>query len=320
MAARSRAARPLRRAHAEMLISARASGRSLRGSPLEVTRLTSLMERTSGREEVVVALIDGPVAISHPDLATERIREIPGSLRGTCARADSFACTHGTFVAGILSAKRGSPAPAICPGCTLLVRPIFDDSGGTQGTMPNASPHDLASGIGEAIQEGARIINISGAVGHCSADGARALTDALDYAMRRGVITVAAVGNGGMVGGTAITMHPAVIPVAACDRRSRTMSQSNLGRSIARQGLRAPGEAITSLSSSGGSLTLHGTSAAAPFVAGVTALLWSEFPAARASQVMLAVTQRQVNRTTVVPPLLDAMRAERAMTATRARG
>jgi hypothetical protein len=24
-----------------------------------------------------------------------------------------------------LSAKRGSPAPAICPGCTLLVRPIF---------------------------------------------------------------------------------------------------------------------------------------------------------------------------------------------------
>lgn len=93
--------------------------------PLDLVKLTALMGVTSGRPEVVVRLIDGPVWMSHADLARENIREVPGSSQGTCARANSAVCAHGTLVAGILNAKRNSPAPAICPTCTLLVRPIF---------------------------------------------------------------------------------------------------------------------------------------------------------------------------------------------------
>jgi hypothetical protein len=74
--------------------------------PLRAVKLTALMERTSGSPEVKIGLIDGPVVTRHPDLEDGRLREIAGISRGTCTQADSVACMHGTFVAGILSAKR----------------------------------------------------------------------------------------------------------------------------------------------------------------------------------------------------------------------
>ena len=77
-------------------------------SPLELVKLTALMERTSGSPEVKIGLVDGPVVTQHPDLVGEHLRELPGSNGATCAHANSMACLHGTFVAGILSAKRAS--------------------------------------------------------------------------------------------------------------------------------------------------------------------------------------------------------------------
>jgi hypothetical protein len=44
--------------------------------PLSAVRLTALMERTSGRPEVKIGLIDGPVLSQHPDLAGGNLREI----------------------------------------------------------------------------------------------------------------------------------------------------------------------------------------------------------------------------------------------------
>ena len=101
--------------------------------PLRAVKLTALMERTSGSPEVKIGLIDGPVVTRHPDLEDGHLREISGNNRGTCTQADSVACMHGTFVAGILSAKRGSNAPAICPDCTVLLRPIFSEPTSAQG-------------------------------------------------------------------------------------------------------------------------------------------------------------------------------------------
>jgi hypothetical protein len=89
--------------------------------PLELVRLDRLMERSSGRHEVVIGLIDGPVATNHPDLAGSNLRRIGAKPGAGCALTDSVACLHGTFVAGMLSARRGSAAPAICShhGATL---------------------------------------------------------------------------------------------------------------------------------------------------------------------------------------------------------
>ena len=72
--------------------------------PLDFVKLTALMELTSGRPEITIGLLDGPVAVNHPDLAGANIREVPGKLPGTCAQASSAACLHGTFVDGILCA------------------------------------------------------------------------------------------------------------------------------------------------------------------------------------------------------------------------
>jgi len=114
---------------------------------LELVKLTALMELTSGRPEITVGLLDGPVALDHPDLVSENIREIPGTLPGKCAQASSAACIHGTFVAGMLCAKRNSPAPAICPDCTLLVRPIFAETRSRYKRLPRVTTQDLAAAV-----------------------------------------------------------------------------------------------------------------------------------------------------------------------------
>jgi subtilisin family serine protease len=288
--------------------------------PLDLVKLTTLMERTSGSPEVKIGLIDGPVLTEHPDLAREHLHEIPGSHGITCAQAASTACLHGTFVAGILSAKRNSSAPAVCPDCTLLVRPIFVEQISGREHMPSATPRELAAAIVECIHAGARVINLSLALAQPSTAGEQSLEDALDHAVRRGVIVVAAAGNQGTLGSSPITRHPWVIPVVACDVRGRPVNESNLGGSIGRRGLRAPGDGITSLGAEGQSLTLGGTSVAAPFVTGATALLWSAFPSAPAAHIKLAVTRASTpRRPSVVPPLLDAAASYQLLSALSAR-
>jgi len=278
------------------------------------------MERTSGSPDVQIGLIDGPVVTEHPDLVGGHLREIPGHNGATCTQADSAACQHGTFVAGILAAKRNSPAPAICPDCTLLIRPMFaEKSTGTERT-PSATPQQLAAAIVECIDAGARVINLSLSLAQPSTKGEQELDEALDQAVRRGVIVVAAAGNQGTLGSSAITRHPWVIPVAACNLQGRPLGASNFGNSIGRRGLSAPGDRVTSLGAEGQPLTLGGTSVAVPFVTGAIALLSSEFPAASAAQIKLAVTQAATpRRASVVPPLLDAWASYNILLAGNAR-
>jgi subtilisin family serine protease len=104
------------------------------------------MALTAGRSDITVGLVDGPIAMNHPDLTGDTIREVPGKMSGTCAKTNSAACLHGTFVAGILCAKRGSAAPAICPNCTLLAYPIFAETASGNTEMPSATPEDLIPG------------------------------------------------------------------------------------------------------------------------------------------------------------------------------
>jgi subtilisin family serine protease len=284
------------------------------GEALGLVRLTVLMGLTSGRPEITVGLIDGPVARDHPDLASDRLCHIPGNSNTAATKADGQAHTHGTFVAGMLSARRGSAAPAICPDCTLLVRPIFGEATAAESGMPSATPEELGAAIIECVEAGARVLNLSLALGQPSSKREDALEEALNHAARRGAIVVAAAGNQGTIGSSAITRHPSVIPVVACDFLGRPLGASNLAGSIGKRGLSAPGDRITSLGPDGEALTLSGTSFAVPFVTGAVALLWSAFPSSTAAELRSAITQSQFRRrTSVVPPLLDALAAYHAM-------
>lgn len=287
---------------------------------LDAVKLGALMELSAGRPEIVIGLIDGPVVTDHPDLTIGHIRELPGKSSSACVRKDSAACRHGTFVAGVLSAKRGSSAPAICPDCTLLVRPVFTETEPGDLEQPSAEPGELAAAILACIEAGARVLNLSLALMQSSARAKLTLLGALDHAVRRGALIIAAAGNQGTVGSTAITAHPWVIPVAACGSSGRPLNESNLGHSIGRNGFRAPGEQITSLGSEGEPLTLGGTSAAAPFVTGAIALVWSQFPSASAAQIRSAFIHAHAQaRTNVTPPLLNAWAAYQLLLATHSK-
>jgi subtilisin family serine protease len=279
---------------------------------LDLIGLTPLMKRTEGRGQVVIGLVDGPVDMKNASLATEAIRELAIPPQGQGAGCDyprSNSCRHGTFVAGILAARRGSDAPAICPGCTFVLRPIFAEEESAD-SLPATTPRMLADAITEVVQAGATVVNLSCQILRGSKSAERDLDHAFDYAASRGALCVVAAGNEGLLGSSAITRHQWVIPVAACDRAGHPAEGSNLGHSIGRRGLLAPGDGIRSLGPEHEGIPGDGTSAAAPFVTGAAALLWSEFPQAKAADVWLALSLFHVSRrTSVVPPLLNAWRS-----------
>lgn len=274
--------------------------------PVDTVRLEGLMSATAGSAAVQIGLIDGPVDASHTGFDSRRLSALGGPIG--CKRPDSVACQHGTFVAGILHARRGGRAPALCPESPLLVRAIFTEA--ERGGLPTCHPQELAAAITECVDAGVRLLNLSVGVLYAAPAGESALRSALDHAARHGALVVAASGNQGAIGGSALARHAAVIPVIAAGTNGRVAEMSNLGTSIGQRGLAAPGEGIESLSSSGGTRRSDGTSAAAPFVTGAAALLWSIFPRASAALIRHAMTQASMRRrTSIVPPLLDAQRA-----------
>ncbi|OEJ56848.1 hypothetical protein BGM19_01150 [Streptomyces agglomeratus] len=302
--------------------------------PLEQTGLARLMARGAGRPEVVVAVVDGLVALGHPGLAGGHLRVLPGGAGDQGGQGDDpcrptgadASCRHGTYVVGLLGAGRTSRPPGICPGCTFLLRPIFA-AGRVTGrpaapavpVTPAARPEDLAAAIVECVDAGARVLNLSVAPDRPSSTDHRELEWALDHAANRGVITIVAAGNQGAVGTSVLTRHPWTVPVVAYDRRGRPMNLSNLGGSIGARGLGAPGEGVVGLGLGvdGRPLAVTGTSAAAPFVAGAVALLLSAFPAAPPADVRSALLLTAVGpRRTVVPPFLDAWAAYTALART----
>ena len=188
-------------------------------------------------------LPEGLRVTSWLDLANSGIKSLPASIKGARLR------------------WRGVPIDeriAFRPETITATEILAETTTGSE-QMPSATPQELAAAIIECIDAGARVINLSLALAQPSTKGEQALEQALNQAVRRSVMVVAAAGNQGALGSSSITRHPWVIPVVACDLRGRPMNESNLGRSIGRQGLTAPGDAITSLSAEGRPLTLGGT-------------------------------------------------------------
>ncbi|WP_428488261.1 S8 family serine peptidase [Rhodopila sp.] len=262
------------------------------------------MQRSGGCAEVAVALIDGPVAQDHPALAQTRIEPL-GPPVATTVPCTSAACAHGTFIAGILGAQRGGMTAGICPDCTLLLRPIF------AGDAPCATAAELADAIIECTNAGARVINISAALGRAGAAETARLSAVLDHAMRRGAVVAAAAGNDGAIGGSALTRHPWVIAVAGSDRAGRPLDDCNLGHSIGR-GLAAPGERMQGLGPAGATMWAGGSSTATALVSGAAALLASLARGISAAALRAALVPQR--RPTLVPPLLDAAAAWQTLT------
>jgi len=283
------------------------------------------MNISLGHPNITIGLIDGPVDLSHPAFEESTIKAVNDSQIDRCNAADSIACIHGTFIAGILCAKRGVSAPSICPDCTLLLRPIFSDKLQTKNNsnhidvkkenqgnhiyFPSSNPEELAEAIVEVVDKGAKIINLSLGLSNSSLTLYTKLQEAYDYARKKGVIIVAAAGNQGNIGGLSLIDNDWIIPVVSCNEHGLMDSMSNIGHSVRIRGIMAPGiNVLSTYSANGRYIQMSGTSFAAPFVTGALALLWSIFPKASAGQIVYSIKKGNYSNSNrnIIPSLLNA--------------
>jgi subtilisin family serine protease len=260
---------------------------------------------------VRVAVLDSGIDSSHPELQNR----IAAGKSFVASSWESDTNGHGTFVAGEIAAALNNAQGIAGVGfpASLLVAKIVRSDG-------TISPDAEANAIRWAVDNDARVINMSfGGIrvpGDPTSDTFSPLeAAAVRYAVRKGVLVVAAVGNGdnaptepwGYAGYPAALPH--VLGVSAIGRDGSVPIFSNRDRRY--NDIAAPGEAIFStlpraltLSTKPGCLPQgysdcgppefrrgEGTSFSAPQVVGAAALLFGVAPWARADQVANALTR-----------------------------
>jgi subtilisin family serine protease len=239
-----------------------------------------------GGRRPIVAVLDTGVDGDDPDLRDAVLASQARSfVPGTDPLDDPTG--HGTHVAGIVAATTGNRVGgAGVSRARILPVTIADASG-------RATTSALVRGIRYAVARGARIVNISfGGEGF-----SRIEQDAIDGAVRRGVLVVVPVGNSG--GRPGPPEYPGayrhVMTVAALGRDGRVLPLSERGDQVS---IAAPGERVMS-SEPGGSARLvprTGTSMAAAVVAGAAARVMTARPGLSAQRVraLLEATARDV--------------------------
>lgn len=209
-------------------------------------------------DPVIVAVLDTGIDKNHEDLHGAVIAEVNFTRSPT---VDDL-CGHGTHVTGIIAAARdnGIGIDGIAPDCRLLNVKVADDRGRCRLTT-------LAEGIIWAVDNGARVINISIEM----QDSLLVLQEAIDYAWENGAIIVAAAGNGG----STIPVYPAsyenCIAVTALKDNGELAPLANYGDWV---NAAAPGFNIYSTLPGDSYGYKYGTSFATAYVSGLSALLF----------------------------------------------
>lgn len=248
--------------------------------------------KTSQGEGVRVAVIDTGVDASHPDLAgaVAAGTDVSGAGAPSGSRGLGSAPEHGTLVATMLAGRGhgGSSRPdgiiGVAPKAELLVASAW-----IGGANPAGKPIEvqIPEAVRWAVDNGADVINLS--LGSTSTSWPQSWDDAFLYAEQQDVVVVAAAGNRGvgMVQVGAPATIPGVLTVAGLDRSGRaSWDSSSEGISI---GVAAPAEDLVGGmpdTGSGRYARWSGSSAAAPIVAGVAALIRSAYPQMSAAEVV----------------------------------
>ncbi|GAA2391626.1 S8 family serine peptidase [Nonomuraea africana] len=222
-------------------------------------------------EGVTVAVIDSGVDLTHPSLRVAGKADLTGTGYRDCIG-------HGTAVAGIIAAQhlKGVAFHGVAPGVRLL---SFKQTNEER----KGNPELLAKAIKTATDLKSDVINLSIEM---EADDPR-IRAAVAYALANNVVVVAAAGNVKKEDGTPAPAYPAsyegVISVGSAGPDGRLTSFSNAAGQVSVLG---PGGTITSTWTGKSFATdLEGTSYAAPYVAGVAALVRARFPGLDQAQV-----------------------------------
>jgi subtilisin family serine protease len=264
---------------------------------------------TTGNRDIVVAVLDTGVDLSHPDLeanAWTNLGEISDNgidddgngyiddVRGwnflndnNRVYEDPEIDGHGTHVAGTVGAVGNNELGITGVAWKVQVMALkFLDGIENRGFISNA-----IKAIDYAIDQkrrgvDLRVINASWVSPHKS----HALRDAIRAAGEAGILFICAAGNEGLdidedpiYPGAYADELPTLLPVAALDSFDRIEPYSNYGFHTVSVG--APGTSVLGLAPEGQYVERSGTSMAAPHVSGVAVLLWSNEPALTPAEV-----------------------------------
>nr|MBA3446193.1 S8 family serine peptidase [Pseudaminobacter sp.] len=248
-----------------------------------------------GDERICIAILDGPVDLTHPCFAGARLTQLATLAEGS---GGGRALAHGTHVASVIFGQPGSPVRGIAPGCRGLLAPIFSDRGETL----TCSQLDLARAILLAVDNGAHIMNISGGEISEAEEADNFLGDALSKCEAAGVLVVAATGNDGCDCVHVPAAFPTVLAVGAADRHGAPLPFSNWGAAYRANGILAPGEAIEGAAPGGGTVKRTGSSFATPIVSGFAGRMLAEQLARGEQPEPLKVRQALIGRAAPCEP------------------
>lgn len=210
---------------------------------------------------------------------------------------------HGTFVAALVGASRGNGVGIDGVADQVEIMGVV--------AVPDGDEYDkdVALAIRYAVDNGARIINMS--FGKYVSPNSRWVEQAVAYATKKGVLMVHAAGNDSRYIDTAAFFPSGFtrkqhrskyfIRVGASTPTGDAASLSNYGKNSV--DLFAPGVNIYSAKENNSYGRANGTSAAAPIVTGVAALIWSYYPELTTAELHHVLLASVTSRESVKTPL-----------------
>ncbi|MFD0229652.1 S8 family serine peptidase [Streptomyces hirsutus] len=225
-----------------------------------------------GVSTIVIAVIDSGSDLTHPDLRHVAGTGGPNNDGSHHPTLPNYAVGHGTMVTGVAAAITHNlkGIAGVAGGCRIM--PLCFNTGHTDA--------DAALLIGFAVDNGARVINMSW--NNTGWQGSTVINQALTRAWNSNVILCASSGN---AGGPLVypATNPRTMAVGASDQNDNRAAFSNFGNLLS---VVAPGVDVpTTMVQGKGNLSdlgrmdwmnnFQGTSAAAPHVSGLAALLLS---------------------------------------------
>ena len=227
-----------------------------------------LWPETIGDPSIVVAVLDTGADLSHPDLDGATVvhpRNEPWNNSDLTDREG-----HGTYTAGIIAAEtdNGEGIAGIAPGVSLMPIKVVDDE------QFGISFADVLDAVDWAREHGADIISMSFG-GSLTPEQAALGQPTFSAAREAGILMVAASGNDYFTTRNYPASFQGVLSVGAVDAQDVLADFSTTGKTL---DIVAPGVQILSIVPGGETFAADGTSASAPTVAGVAALVWSLRP------------------------------------------